>query len=388
VFKLIRNGTVFAPEPLGNVDVLLVGERIGLIGRNLPIPAPAALATEVIEAAGRYVLPGLIDGHVHICGGGGEGGYHTRTPEITLSSLVRGGITTVVGCLGTDGVTRTFEGLYAKAKGLTEEGITAFVLTGSYRLPIATFSGDPMKDIMFLDLVVGAGEVALADHRSSQPGLEDLRRLAAAIRVGAMLSGKAGVINVHLGDGEGGLAMLETLVATTEIPFSQFLPTHVNRCERVFEEGIAYAGKGGFIDLTAGPGDADHPLDGYQALQRCLERGVPPERVSLTSDGQGSLPVFNERAELVRLEVGKVTSLFDEVRDAVRLAGLDLETVLATVTRNPADRYQLKGKGRLRPGADADVILVDPDSFEVRTVIARGRVLMREGELEVRGTFE
>ena len=373
---------------MGRKDILLAGGRFAGLCDTLAPPFPGQVATEVIDAAGKLVLPGFIDGHVHITGGGGEGSFRTRTPEIVLSSLIRGGITTVIGCLGTDGITRTMENLYAKAKGLEEEGVSAYILSGSYRVPIVTLTGDPMKDLMFIDLVVGAGEIALSDHRSAQPSLEEIRHLAASVRVGAILAGKAGIINLHLGDGESGLAMLRELVNTTELPYAQFLPTHINRTERLFLEGVDYALAGGRIDFTAAAAADDPGLPACVALKRCLARGVPPDRITFSSDGQGSLPVFNERRELTGLGVGQVTCLFREVRDAVLREGVDLETALRTITRNPAEIYQLKGKGRIQPGFDADLVLVDPDTFEIDTVIAKGRVLMRKKQLQVRGTFE
>ena len=71
-------------------------------------------------------------------GGGGEGGFSTRTPEATLSDLTTAGVTTVVGTLGTDGIARDMNALLAKARGLEEEGITTYIYTGSYRLPLRT----------------------------------------------------------------------------------------------------------------------------------------------------------------------------------------------------------------------------------------------------------
>ena len=387
LIKLIKNGNVYAPEPLGLQDLLVVGDRIGHIGA-IPQPFPDQVPVEVIDAGGRFVFPGFIDGHVHITGGGGEGSFRTRTPEIMLSSLIQGGITTVIGCLGTDCITRTMAGLYAKAKGLTEEGITAYILTGSYRVPLVCLTGDPMKDLMLIDLVIGAGEIAVSDHRSAQPSLEELKRLAADVRVGAILAGKAGVLNLHLGDGENGLAILREIIATTEIPYSQFLPTHVNRNERLFQESIEYALAGGFIDLTAAPEGDDQELKACTGLRRCLERGVPPGRITFTSDAQGSLPVFNERKELTGLGVGQATSLFREVRDAIRLEGVPVESALRTITRNPAEIYKLKGKGRVGVGFDADLVLVDPDTLEIDTVLAKGRTLMLHGQPKVAGTFE
>jgi beta-aspartyl-dipeptidase (metallo-type) len=390
LIKIIKNGQIHAPEALGRQDILIVGTRFGCIGGGIDQPFPAGVPVEVIDAAGKLVFPGFVDGHVHITGGGGEGSFRTRTPEIVLSSLVKAGITSVIGCLGTDGITRTMAGLFAKAKGLQEEGLSAYILTGSYRVPPATLTGDPMKDIMLIDLVVGAGEIAVSDHRSSQPSLEELKRLAADIRVGAILSGKAGVLNIHLGDGEAGLGLIREIIATTEIPYAQFLPTHVNRNERLFQESIEYALAGGFIDLTASAGLGEEPGErqACASLRRCLERGVPAGRITLSSDGQGSLPVFDERRELTGLGVGQVSSLFREVRDAVREEGVELASALATITCNPAEIYKLKGKGRIREGFDADLVLVDPASFEIETVIAQGRTLMLNKQIKVIGTFE
>ena len=235
MIKIIKSCNIYAPEPIGVKDILIFGSQIVLLADAIDPPFAGQVPAEVVNAHGLLAFPGFIDGHVHLAGGGGEGGFHTRTPEIALSSLVRGGITSVIGCLGTDSLTRSLEGLYAKAKGLEAEGITARILTGSYRVPIVTLTGDPMKDLVLIDLVVGAGEIALSDHRSAQPTLEELRRLAADIRVGAILSGKAGVINLHLGDGPGGLGLLREIIATTEIPRSQFLPTHINRNERLLD---------------------------------------------------------------------------------------------------------------------------------------------------------
>jgi beta-aspartyl-dipeptidase (metallo-type) len=390
LFKLIKNGDVYAPEHLGTRDVLIIGEKIGCIGDAIQLDLPPYLPLEVIDARGMYVLPGFIDGHVHLTGGGGEGGFRSRTPEIFLSSLIRGGVTTVIGCLGTDCVTRSPESLYAKAKGLEEEGITTYMFTGAYRIPIPTLTGSPMKDILLIDKVVGAGEVAISDHRSSQPSLEELKRLAADIRVGGILAGKAGVLNIHLGDGPGGLHLLRELLATSEIPASQFLPTHLNRNERLFLEGIAYAKGGGFIDLTCS--DPTYLEEGdvkaSRGLKRCLDAGVSPRHITFTSDGQGSLPIFNERRECVRMGIGQVSALFAEVRDAVRQEGVELETALGVITRNPAELFKLKGKGRLEAGCDADVVLVDPVSMAIETVLAKGRVLMAGGQMLVAGTFE
>ena len=151
---LIKNIHVYAPEDVGIKDVL-VDEKIIKIGDNLPVIEEYDV--EVIDGTGKILVPGFIDCHVHILGGGGEGGARTRTPEIMLSDITTAGVTTVVGCLGTDGTTRTMTNLLAKAKGLEEEGISTYVYTGSYQVPVKTITGSITDDIILFDKIIGFG---------------------------------------------------------------------------------------------------------------------------------------------------------------------------------------------------------------------------------------
>lgn len=384
---LLRDVETFTPDAIGPQDILVAGERIERMGR---FSVPADLA-EAVDGEGLIAVPGLVDGHVHLIGGGGEGGYATRTPGLALSDAIRGGVTTVVGCLGTDGVTRCLADLLAKARGLEEEGISAFMFTGSYGVPPVTLTGSVERDLLVVDKVIGAGEIAVSDHRSSQPTFAELARIAADVRRGGILSGKAGLLDVHMGDGPAKLSLLERLVDETEIPISQLLPTHVNRNPDLFASGIAWALRGGSVDLTT----SNAPIDFEQGvvkpssgLARMLAAGVSVDRITFTSDGQGSLPDYDAEGRLRGLGVGRVTSLLAEVRDAVLLEGVPLEKALAVATRNPARVLGLKRKGVLAPGMDADVVLLRREDLAVDTVIARGRVMMRGGRVLVKGTFE
>ena len=249
MLKLIQHAEVYAPEKLGEKDLLLCGDRVWKIGDR--IDPENELIDEVIDGTGMLAVPGFIDCHEHITGGGGEGGYQTRTPEARLTDLTLCGVTTVVGCLGTDGVTRSMQALYAKACGLEAEGISTFIYDGNYRLPLEPVTGSVMEDLVMIDKIIGAGEIAISDHRSSQPTFEEFARLAADVRVGGMLSGKAGIINVHIGDSPRCLDLIQRVVEETEIPMTQFLPTHCNRNEMLFRQAVAYAREGGYIDLTA-----------------------------------------------------------------------------------------------------------------------------------------
>ena len=385
---LLKNVDIFAPAPAGRADILIAGGRIVRIQPDIRV-AETWCAT--VDASALLAVPGFIDGHVHMTGGGGEGGYATRTPELLLSDAIRGGVTTVVGCLGTDGVTRSLENLLAKARGLDEEGISAFIYTGYYAVPTATLTGSIERDLLLVDKVIGAGEVALSDHRSTQPTFDQFARLAAEARRGGILSGKAGVVNVHMGDGRRGLELLRRVIEETEIPATQFLPTHINRNRRLFEEGIAYAKTGGLVDVTTSTVPAylaDGEVRCSQGLRAMLDAGVDASRMTFTSDGQGSLPVFDADGRFERLGVGRVTSLFAAVREAVLEEHVPLETALQVITSNPARILKLRGKGGLAAGADADIVLLEPGTLEIRGVLARGRWMMRDGQVLVKGTFE
>ena len=97
---LLRNADVYTPEPLGLRHLLIAGERVVWLGKDLP-PLPSALGVEEADLGRRRVIPGFVDGHVHLTGGGGEAGLHTRVPPLALTELTRGGVTTAVGVLGT-----------------------------------------------------------------------------------------------------------------------------------------------------------------------------------------------------------------------------------------------------------------------------------------------
>jgi beta-aspartyl-dipeptidase (metallo-type) len=385
---LVKNADVYAPDHGGRCDLLLGGGKILRMEPGIRIPRKYC---EVVDARNLVAVPGFIDGHVHIMGGGGEGGFATRTPDLPLTDAIQGGVTTVVGCLGTDGYTRTMAGLLAKAKGLEEEGISTFVYSGSYGIPLRTLMPTLEEDLLFIDKVIGAGEVALSDHRSSQPTFEAFAQVVATARRGGMLAGKAGVVNVHLGDGPRGLDFLRRILSETELSAGQMLPTHINRNARLFEEGIAYAKAGGLVDFTTST-LASYLEDGEvpcgRALRLMLEAGVDPGQITFTSDGQGSLPDWDRQGRLQDISVGRVTSLFPAVRRAVQEEGIPLETALRVVTSNPARILKLKAKGRLAPGLDADLVLLDPRDLEIRTVIAKGRLLMKSGKLLAKGMYQ
>ena len=384
---LIRGGDVFAPESLGRKDILLAGGAIEAVAEPGRIRLDG-LEAEIVDAAGKRVFPGLIDPHVHILGGGGEGGPATRAPEIRIEDIISSGVTTVIGCLGTDGVTRHMTSLLAKARALELEGVSTFIYSGSYEIPVRTLTGSVRTDLIVVDKVVGAGEIAVSDHRSSQPTFDEAARLAAECRVGGMLGGKAGVLHLHLGDGRRGLELLFRIIRETEIPVTQLVPTHINRNPGLFEKGLEWVARGGSVDITVGPEPVppDPEVSLEDAIARFQEKGLPFGRMMLSSDSNGSLPVFDESGRLVRLTIATEKDFFRKFGDVLRKGLLPPETAARLFSTNAAEFYKLSKKGRLGPGRDADLIVLDGD-LGLSDVFARGKRMMAGGRLLARGTF-
>lgn len=384
---LIKNAEVYTPDYIGKKDVLLAGKKIVAIEDS--IEPPKGVKCEVIDAKGLKLTPGFIDAHVHIAGAGGEGGPSTRTPELQLSMLIDGGVTTVIGCLGTDGMTRTVESVLMKAKGLRDEGVSAWIYTGAYQIPTPTILGDVGKDIAIIDEVIGVGEVAISDHRTSFPTTEELIRITEHARVGGMLGGKAGIINIHMGDAKNPFQPIHDAVAKSELNYKQFYPTHCNRNDYIFEDAKEY-GKKGWVDITTSsyPYFPQYEIKPSKCIKLLTDAGVPLEHITFTSDACGSLPDFDPvTGELKQLEMGLPSANLREIADAVKEEEIPLEKALKVITSNPADALKLKQKGRIAVGKDADVLLFDND-LKIKYMIAMGEFMSKEYKAVRKGAYE
>jgi len=386
MLHLISNAELFDPAPRGRAHLLVAGERIVWVGAERP-SLPAGLGIEETDLGGRRVIPGLVDGHVHLTGGGGEAGPHTRVPPVPLTRLTLGGVTTAVGVLGTDDVVRTPAELATVARGLTLEGLSAWCHTGGYHVPPATVTGSVRGDLVLVDLVLGVGELAISDHRSSQPTLDELLRVAGDVHVGGLMSGKAGIVHLHVGDGPRGLEPIREALDRSELPPRVFNPTHVNRRKALFDEALELAARGCTVDITAFPvGEDEDAWSAEAAVGRYLDAGLPADRVTVSSDGGGCLPVFDAEGRVASMDVGSPAAPAAALRALLR-GGRPLEQVLPAFTRNPAALLRLERKGRLAPGTDADLVVLDGDGG-IADVMARGRWHVRGGAPVVRGTFE
>lgn len=349
------------------VDILACGRDIIAIGPHIECGLPIE---RTVDGGGMTALPGYIDAHVHITGGGGEGGFSNQVPPLKLSALIDAGVTTVVGLLGTDGTTRSVENLVAKTKAFNEEGWCAYCLTGSYELPSPTITGSVKRDIVFIQEIIGV-KVAISDHRSSGPTKAELVRLACEARLGGMLSGKPGVVHMHLGSGRDELRTIIEIVRTTDIPIGIFKPTHLGGH---IDMAAEFASLGGYADFTAG---TDPDVTAATIME--ARSVMPHELITLSSDGNGSFPKWNERKEMIGISAGKITNDHEVIRALVRGQGLELDDAVSILTSSPAASLGLwPYKGRIAVGSCADILLLDED-LRIDTVIAGGRLYKEHG---------
>ncbi len=374
MLTLITNAEIYAPEAIGIRDVLIAGTQILAVDEHIDL---VGATVERVDAAGRWLLPGFVDALCHPCGGGGEGGFGNRTPELSAASFINAGVTCPVGALGTDSITRSLEVLYGAVMQLRAQGIDAQMYTGAYRVPAPTLTGDIARDLTFVAPVIGVGEVAIADHRSSEPTVDELRRLAADSRLGGLLAGKAGTVLVHVGEGESRLEVLREALRRGDLPAGTFYPTHVNRNAALITEAAAFAAAGNWVDVTASTTPeliAAGDITALDAFQQLLDAGAPAERISLSSDAGGSLPLY-VNGKLEGLTAATPDCLLEQVQAAADESWLP--ALIAALTANPASALGLTQKGRIAAGADADLLLLESGTGALSAVMGQGRWLLR-----------
>lgn len=381
MFTLIKNADIYAPQHLGMNDILICNRQIVHIGRDLQLPN--GFDVDVFDAEGLKVVPGFIDQHVHVIGGGGQLGFASLVPAVTVSELVEVGTTTVVGLLGTDGFVKDLGTLYAAVKAICQEGLSAYMLTSYYGLPERTLTGSVAEDLIYIDKVIGC-KLAMSDDRSSFPTTLEILRLINQVRLGGFTSGKGGVLHIHLGAEETGIAQLIDIVKQHP-KFADYLsPTHLIRTRPLFEQALEFASLGGMIDLSTGGTKFDQPRN---CVMEAVGRGISINRITFSSDGHGGVRKENPETGEVIYRPAPLDLNYREMTLLVKDCGMALDDALKLITTNPARNLKLKSKGHIAVGMDADLCFLD-DNLTLQHVMAMGRMAMMSQNILMKGRYE
>jgi len=373
MIKIVKNAEIYSPEYLGKKDILIGGEKILAIAEKIEI---ANVAIEVIDANGKIVLPGLIDQHIHLTGAGGKQAFSSMTPEISITELIQCGTTTVVGMLGTDGITRTLQGLYAKVKALDQDGISAYMLTGYFGYPTTHLLNSVLEDMIFIDKVIGC-KTAISDERASFPTENELLKLLREVHVGGLTSGKGGILHIHLGALESKMDILLELVKKYHIPIHHISPTHVGRTKELFEQAIEFAKLGGMIDISTGGTKFDLP---YKQVMYALKQGVSIDNMTFSSDGNAGMAKKDKNGGISKLYKAPVDLNLKQVILLIQEAGMSISDAFKLITTNPARNLSLKQKGKIEVGFDADLCFFDIN-LKLTDVISKGHKMMKNNEI-------
>ena len=379
MLKLLKNAKVYSPEYLGYKDILIGAEKILAIDNSIDL---SSKIVNVIDVQGKIVTPGLIDQHIHLTGAGGKLSFASMTPEVCRDELIKCGTTTILGMLGTDGITRSLEGLYAKVKALDQEGISAYMLTGYFGYPTKTLMHSVIEDIIFIDKVIGC-KTAISDERSSFPTENELLKLLREVHVGGLTSGKGGILHVHLGGMETGMGILLDIVKKFNFPIRHISPTHVGRTKALFEEAVEFAKLGGIIDISTGGTKFDLP---WKQVLYALEKGVSIENITFSSDGNAGLTKKDENGNILNTFKAPVDQNLKQVVTLIKEEACSITDAFKLITSNPARNLSLHHKGKIQVGNDADFCFFD-FNMELSDVIARSNFMMQEGKIVKSNNF-
>ncbi|MFT6733018.1 MAG: beta-aspartyl-dipeptidase (metallo-type) [Polaribacter sp.] len=382
----LKNVNLFSPNPVGLVNILIASDKIVAISKD-DIQIDSQLLSSDENFQGKRVIPGFIDSHAHITGGGGEAGFKTKVPPVNLSQFTRAGVTSVVGLLGTDDITRNTSSLIAQVYALREEGISAWCYTGGYHIPLQTLTDSVRKDIVHIEPIIGVGELAISDHRSSQPTFDEIARIVGDVHVAGIMTGKAGIVHFHLGDGSRKLDLIEDLLNKTELPARTLNPTHCNRNIPLFEQACLLTKRGISIDVTAFPKtDSQAEYSAGESFKIFVDKKYDLGKLTISSDGGGCLPQFDEQGELIKLDYGRCSLLSDTFKELLD-EGYPEEQVLLPFTKNAANLLRLTKKGEIKVGNDADLIVLD-EKNKIESVMALGKWHKKDGKMLRLGSFE
>jgi beta-aspartyl-dipeptidase (metallo-type) len=257
------------------------------------------------------------------------------------------------------------------------------MLCGYYGVNPLTITSSVINDMVCVDKVLGC-KLAISDVRADYPTILEVLRLLKQVRVGGMISGKSGILHIHLGALDSKMEMLLDIVKLHQFPIKHISPTHVGRTEELFMQAVEFAMLGGIMDISSGGTKFTDP---HKQVMIALEAGVSIDNITISSDGNGGVSKLDDNGNVIGFRRAPFHLNLEEVRKLIKLCNLDISDAIKIITSNPARNLSLKSKGSISPGSDADFCFFD-DDFVLTDVIARGEEMMIDGKIVRKSSFE
>ncbi len=377
MFTLIKNGEIYAPTYRGKQDILICMGKIVSVEPDLDlILENLSNKIQTIQAKKMIIVPGFIDQHMHFLGGGGKLGYSSRAGNIRYNDIIKFGVTSAIGSLGVDSYLKNLDELLTRARELESQGLSTYILTGGFLLPLKSITSNVFSDIIYIDKVVGVGEIGISDAYSSQPTTKEIIRISANTKVASAISEKAGMVFIHVGPGKKGLDLLWKAIKETDLSITQFVVTHVNRNMKLLEEAAEFAKLGGRIDITTGISPKlgiKKAIVPSKAIKYLIENGVSIDSITLSSDAGGFRVVDDNNNRIDSILLSSET-LLETIVGCVKHQKIDLPLVLKTITSNVASIWNFKHKGVIKPYVDADLVFLD-NNLNIKRVMFKGKIV-------------
>ncbi len=374
---ILRGGTALLPSGWQRADVWLSPGGVVRIDAGDLADTTFGAVVE-LDCTDRWIVPGFLDGHLHLLGGGGGGGYATRIPELPVDAVLEAGITTCVAMPGVDNVTRSLRGLIAAARSFTGQGVRSFAMTGGFMWPPATLTGGIRDDLHLVPDLVGV-KIALGEHLATAPSLDELVTLLRELGWVSRMTGKAALLHVHLGTLPAPAGSLRVAIERAETDPSHVQVTHPNYTAAALEAALELGALGCRVDVNPllHPGRVAGSIAPAETVRELLAASIPLERLTMSSDGNASVPrpLPDGTIEPFSHQLG----LLPAVHDVSAGAGLTFEEALALITTNPARALQRPDLGLLEIGGAADAVVLDPTRTSVELVVSDAVVRVRDG---------
>lgn len=368
-------------------EVAWVGHEADLPSRYRELPS--------IDCEGNAVIPGFVDSHTHLVFAGSrpeEFGARLRGASYLESQASGGGIFSTVMATREAGAAALLTSSIERAGMMLEHGTTTIEVKSGYGLDLAT-------EIMCLEVARQVGETLPVDIVTTFLGAHQVPPEFSADRTGYL-----------------DLVEREMLPAVADLAsycdvFCDRGAFEVPEAERVLTAGRRYGlkarlhanqlGNTGGVELAASIGavSADH-LEYVDQEQAALlvDKGVvavlcPTASWSIQSP-QAPGPMLWDVGATVALatDCNPGTSFVTSMQLVIAVAcldmGLTLEEALWSATRGGALALEAPGKGRIAPGADGDVVVLDADTYRhlgYRPDLNLAKLVIKQGDLVVGG---